>query len=104
MPGELNPLAVVVLRETGLDISGKKTQGVFELYKSGQFFPFVITVCDKMTAERCPIFPGVTRRLHWSFPDPSGFAGTEEEKLFQTRKVRDMIEEKIREFIQTHRN
>lgn len=98
-PGELNPLAVEVLREMGLDISGKKTQGVFDLYKSGQFFPYVITVCDETTAERCPIFPGVTRRLHWSFPDPSGFAGSKEEKLAKTREVRDAIEAKIREFV-----
>ncbi len=98
-PGELNPLVVEVLREIGLDITGKKTQGVFDLYRSGQFFPYVITVCDETAAERCPIFPGVTKRLHWSFPDPSGFTGSKEEKLAQTRQVRNMIEDKIRGFV-----
>lgn len=97
-PGELNPLAVEVLRKTGIDITGKKTQDVFDVAKSGQFFAYVITVCDETTAERCPIFPGVTKRLHWSFPDPSGFQGTWEERLEQTRKVRDSIEAKLREF------
>lgn len=98
-PGELNPLVVEVLKEIGIDISRKKTLDVFEVYKTGQLFPYVITVCDETTAERCPIFPGVTNRLHWSFPDPSGFTGTEEEKLAQTRSVRDEIEKKIREFV-----
>ncbi len=46
-----------------------------------------------------PDFPGVTRRLHWSFPDPSSFRGTESEKLQKTREVHDMIESNIREFI-----
>jgi arsenate reductase len=46
-PGALNPLAVEAMREIGVDISGKKTQSVFDVFKSGQFFPYVITVCDE---------------------------------------------------------
>ena len=99
-PGELNPLVVEVLREIGIDISEKKTNSAFDLYKSGQFFPYVIAVCDESNNERCPIFPGVTKRLDWSFPDPSKFAGTHDEKLEKTRQVRNMIEAKIREFIE----
>jgi arsenate reductase len=56
-------------------------------------FACVITVCDEAGAERYPIFPGVTTRLHWSFPDPSAFQGAE--KLAKTREVRDAIKEKI---------
>jgi arsenate reductase len=66
--------------------------------KSGRLFAYVITVCDEASAERCPIFPGVTRRLHWSFPDPSNFQGTREEKLERTREVRDMIKRQIEQW------
>jgi arsenate reductase (thioredoxin) len=68
---------------------------VFDFVKSGKIFACVITVCDEASAERCPIFVGVTKRLHWSFPDPSALQGTPEEKLAKTREVRDIIEEKI---------
>jgi arsenate reductase len=80
-PGQLNPLAVRVMREVGIDISGKKTHAVFDVFKSGQFFPYVITVCDESEVAQCPIFPGVTTRLHWSFPDPSRLTGTYEQRL-----------------------
>ncbi len=79
------------MKEIGIDISAKKTQGVFDVFKSGQFFPFVITVCDETSADRCPIFPGVTKRLHWSFPDPAALSGSREERLEGTRKIRDQI-------------
>jgi arsenate reductase len=62
----------------------------------------VITVCDESEAESCPIFPGVTTRLHWSFSDPSRFEGTGEEKLEQTRHVRDQIDEQIRQFCEEY--
>jgi len=94
-PGKLNPLAVEVMREAGLDISGNQTKAVFDMFKSGKMFAYVITVCDEASAERCPIFPGVTRRLHWSFPDPSAFEGTREEALGKTRAVRDLIRARI---------
>ena len=97
-PGTLNPLAVEVLREIGIDISSKETRDVFEVYKSGKLFSDVITVCDQASAERCPIFPGTARRLHWSFADPSSFEGSWEEKLSLTRQVRDEIQQKIEEW------
>jgi arsenate reductase (thioredoxin) len=94
-PGVLNPLAVEAMCEMGVDISGKKTQGVFDVFKSGEFFQFVITVCDETSAERCPIFPGVTQRLHWSFPDPAALGGTHDERLEGVRKIRDQIRARI---------
>jgi arsenate reductase (thioredoxin) len=97
-PGQLNPLVVEVMQEVGIDISGNRTQGVFDLFKSGKMFSYVITVCDEASAERCPIFPGVTTRLHWSFPDPSAFQGTREEKLARAREVRDAIRSKIQQW------
>lgn len=98
-PGELNPLAVESLKEIGIDISHKGTQDVFEIYKNGQIFSYVITVCDETSGERCPIFPGVTKRIHWSFDDPSSFTGTAEEKLMKTNEVRDAIKAKIEEWV-----
>ena len=94
-PGELNPLAVQVMDEIGIDISNNKTQAVFDVFKSGQFFPYVITVCDESEAAGCPIFPGVTHRLHWSFPDPSALTGTQQQRLEGTRKIRDDIQARI---------
>ncbi len=94
-PGTLNPIAVEAMREVGIDISHKGTQSVFDVFKSGELFAYVITVCDETSAERCPIFPGVTTRLHWSFPDPAALTGTHKERLAGTREIRDQIRERI---------
>ena len=93
--GELNPLAVQVMDEIGIDISNNETKAVFDVFKTGQFFPYVITVCDESETAGCPIFPGVTQRLHWSFPDPSKLSGTQSERLEGTRKIRDDIRARI---------
>jgi arsenate reductase (thioredoxin) len=95
-PGTLNPLVVKVMREVGIDISKNETQSVFDVFKSGQFFPYVVTVCDETSAEKCPIFPGVTKRLHWSFPDPAALSGSYQEQLNSTRAIRDEIRARIR--------
>ena len=94
-PGRLNPIVVEVMREIGMDIADCKTKGVLDYVKSGKLFAHVITVCDEASAERCPIFAGVTQRLHWSFPDPSAIQGTHEEKLAGVRKVRNQIKARI---------
>lgn len=98
--GKLNPNAVKVMQEVGIDISQKGTQEVFDLFKQGRLFQAVITVCDEASAEGCPVFPGVVRRLGWSFPDPSTFTGTDDEILEQTRQVRDQIKEAVLTFIE----
>ena len=95
----VNPLAVAVLAEDGIDVSDYQPRHVFDVIKSGQLFSHVIAVCDGANAERCPIFPGVTQRLHWGFADPSALQGTWEEKLAATRDIRDQIKDQIaREF------
>ena len=94
-PGKLNPLAVEVLREVGIDISRNKTRAVFDVFVSGELFAYVITVCAESEAAGCPIFAGVTKRLHWSFPDPSKLTGSYEERLEGTRKIRDRIGDRI---------
>jgi arsenate reductase len=97
-PGTLNQIVIKVMKEIGYDLSKNKTKSVFDIHKSGKSYDYVITVCDPESAERCPIFPGKVNRLHWSFKDPSGFTGTELEKLNFTRKIRDEIKTKIEEF------
>jgi arsenate reductase (thioredoxin) len=97
-PGALNPLAVQVMAEVGIDISKKKTQAVFDVFVSGQLFAYAITVCDEASAEKCPIFPGPATRLHWSFPDPSEVQGNETAKLEQVRLIRDEIRAKIEQW------
>ena len=94
-PGKLNPVVLQAMRETGIDISGNKTKAVADFIQRQEPFDFVITVCDETSAERCPVFPGRTIRLHWGFPDPSAFTGTPEEKLARTREVRDTIRTRI---------
>jgi arsenate reductase len=97
-PGPINPLAIAAMREVGIDISGNRTQAVFDLVKAGRLYAHVITVCDEAGAERCPIFAGITRREHWSFADPAAFTGSDEERLAQTRKVRDAIRARIEDW------
>lgn len=97
-PGNINPLAIEVMMEEGLDISDKKTQSVFELYKQGRLYDYVITVCDD-SENLCPVFPGITKRLHWAFKDPSSFTGSHEEKLKKTRGVRDQIRQTIQNWL-----
>lgn len=98
-PGILNPIVVQVMAEVGLDIHDNKTKSVFDLLKGGKSYDAVITVCDEASAERCPVFPGKSKRLHWSFADPSSFKGSHEEKIEKTRIVRDQIKEQIVSFI-----
>lgn len=97
-PGKLNPLVVEVMSEVGIDISQNEPRSVHEFLKGGHWFQYIITVCDEASAEKCPIFPGISKRLHWSFPDPSQFSGSREERLRLTREVRDMIRERIEIF------
>jgi len=98
-PGRLNPIVVQALNEEGIDITGKPTKAVFDLFKKGNRYDYVITVCDETSAERCPVFPGNSRRLHWSFTDPSKFQGSDQERLARVREVKEEIKGTIKEWI-----
>mgnify|MGYP000392138826 CR=1 FL=1 len=100
-PGKLNPIVIEAMQEAGIDISQNKTKSVFDLYKQGKIYNYVITVCDESQSERCPIFPGIAKKLHWGFVDPSSFTGTHDEKLKRTKEVRDQIEAKITDWLKT---
>lgn len=95
----INPLVVKVMSEEGFDLSSHSIDKVFDYYKAGKTYHYVITVCDESNSERCPIFPGTIQRMNWSFTDPSGVDGSEEEKLEKVRKIREEIKTKIKEFI-----
>ncbi len=99
-PGEINPLVVKVMAEEGYDLSSKTTQGVFDLFKQGRNFQYVITVCSESEEGSCPIFPGMTHRLHLPFPDPAKLEGSEEEKLAKVREIRDQIKAMIQQFLE----
>lgn len=103
-PGTLNPLVVEAMQEAGIDISGNQTKSVFDFFTQGRRYHYVVTVCDESQSERCPIFPGAVQFLHWSFPDPSRFTGTHEERLRQTLEVRDRIKAKIEAWLEMFRD
>lgn len=92
----VQPLAIEALRELGIDISAhtSKTLDAFQ----GQTFDYVITVCDRAN-ETCPVFPGDTRRIHWSFDDPTAATGSDEDRLRVFRRVRDEIQQRLRTFL-----
>ena len=102
-PGTLNPLAVEVMKEAGIDISGNQTKSVFDLYKQGKTYSFVIMVCDEASVKRCPLFPGLARRFRWDFQDPAALQGSHEDRLEGTRRIRDQIRAKVEEFVRLYR-
>jgi arsenate reductase len=95
-PTTVRPEAIEVLAEIGIDISKHRSKSVDEFL--GQDFDYVITVCDNAN-EHCPLFPGETKRIHWSFADPAAVAGDHEVRLAAFRTVRDQIAERLKEFI-----
>jgi arsenate reductase (thioredoxin) len=92
-PGEVNPLTVRVLNEIGVDASDLWAKST-ELLRGKMHFDYVITLCS-IAEERCPVFPGVTARLHWPIDDPDTATGSEEERLAEFRAARDEIEARI---------
>lgn len=99
-PGELNPVVVEAMSEQGYDLSGNSCKALDAFLPRAEEFAYVVTVCDEANAERCPAFPGGTQRLHWGFPDPSALEGSFENRLDQTRRIRDLIRERVRRFVE----
>ena len=99
-PSFVNPLAIAVMRERDIDISGHRSKHLDEFIT--QPFDYVITVCDT-AAESCPIFRGRAQRIHWSFSDPAAFEGSDQEKRDRFRMIRDLIDSRIAEWLDTLR-
>jgi len=90
----VHPLTIKVMEELGYDMSGHYAKDVRQFV--GQLhFGYVITVCDR-AEQSCPIFPGITQRLHWSLEDPAAFEGDEQAKLAKFREVRDQVEAHVK--------
>ena len=87
-PGSVHPLAVKVMAEIGIDISGHRSKHLREF--AGREMDLVVTVCDN-AREACPFFPGAKENRHESFPDPSAAGGSDDEKLAAFRATRDAI-------------
>ncbi len=98
-PTDINPFVLEVMKEDGFDLSEKKTQSAWELFKAGRMFRYVITVCDRAHEEECPLFPRPFVQLNWPFPDPRSFTGTEDERIQKTRQLRDSIKARVEQFV-----
>ncbi len=98
-PTSVLPSVIEVMQEKGIDLSSKKTDSVFGFFRQGRMYDFVITVCDDSDEKECPVFPGITKRLNWPFPDPERLAGTSEEKLAGLRNIRDRIKARIEDWV-----
>ncbi len=96
-PSSVRPEAIAAMRELGIDISGHRSKSVTEF--DGQYFDYVITVCDS-ARESCPVFFGTAKRLHHSFEDPAALDGSEQERLAQFQRVRDELREYFEKFVQ----
>ncbi len=103
-PTSLSPLIRKVMEEDGFDLSGKKTQSAWDLFREGRLFNYVITVCDRAHEEECPLFPKPFTQLNWPFPDPESFTGTEKEKLERARALRESIKDKVKKFVEEKTN
>jgi arsenate reductase len=96
-PRVVHPLAIKVMREIGIDISGHRAKSLEE-FREQPLMDLVVTVCNE-AAEACPFFPNARRQIHWGFPDPSQAQGSEEERLAIFRHIRDHIAAKITQFL-----
>jgi arsenate reductase len=95
-PSSVNPLAIAVMKELGIDISKKRSKGLEEF--AGQEFDYVITLCSQADVA-CPVFFGGTKKIHMGFPDPTATAGSDEENLATFRTVRDLIRDQVIGFL-----
>lgn len=99
-PRPVLPDIVDVMHEEGIDVSGHRPRSVFDLYRQGKMYDVVVTVCDDLEESACPIFPGIARREHWPFPDPSKVQGESvDERKTKVRAIRDAVKAKIREWV-----
>jgi len=103
IPSAINPLVVEIMRDEGVDLSKKKTQSVFDLYKNNRLYSYVITVCNRAKEKECPVFPGVVKRIHWNLSDPEDFTGTNDERLERTKALKEEIKGLVMDFIDEYK-
>jgi len=95
-PSVVNPLAIQVMAELGIDIGHHRSKHLNEFLS--QPLDYVITLCSS-AAESCPLFPGPAKRVHWDLPDPAAIQGSEEERLTSFRQVRNELEDRLKEWL-----
>ena len=100
-PKPINPLVIEVMAEIGHEVSWAKSDSVFDFFRQGKLYDYVITLCDATVGKQCPVFPGITQRLHWPFEDPEELIGSRDEKLADLRRIRDQIKDKLQTWIKT---
>jgi arsenate reductase len=98
-PSIVRPEAIAAMKEIGIDISSHRSKSVDEFAR--QNFDYVVTVCDN-ARDNCPVFPGGTERIHWSFEDPAAVEGDESERLAAFRRIRNQIHERVKTFLAGH--
>lgn len=98
-PTAVNPLAIKVMAEIGIDISKHRSKSVMEFID--QSFDYVITVCGS-AQKTCPVFPGEHEKIHWDMEDPAEAQGSEADKLPVFRKIRDEIKNNALVFIKVY--
>lgn len=99
-PQGVDPLAVQVMRESGIDITGQQSKRLDRF--QDQSFDYIITVCDR-ARDRCPTFPGDNERIHWGFADPAAVTGSEAERIAAFRRARNEIAERLRLWVTIRR-
>jgi arsenate reductase (thioredoxin) len=99
-PSFVRPQAIEAMREIGIDLSKHRSKSLDEF--TGRPFNYVITVCDN-AKQHCPIFPGATRRIHWSIEDPARENASEEKQLAAFRKARDELRIRLMEFVKAEK-
>jgi arsenate reductase (thioredoxin) len=97
VPRDVDPRAVAVMAERGIDISGQRAKGLHEFMGKAQF-EFLITVCDR-SEKACPMFPGVGTREYWPLDDPAGGSTLGDDRLEAFREARDYLEARVRRFL-----
>jgi arsenate reductase len=98
-PKGINPFAVQAMKELGIDISGQRSKNVSE-YLGKLHVHYMITLCDD-AEKNCPtVWPGVLNKMHWSFEDPAAFVGTDEEKLAKFCEIRDLIGQRLQNWVE----
>lgn len=98
-PREINPFVLEAMREQGIDLSTKRAKKIFDFFKEGRLYDYVVYVCDKETEAQCPVFPGVRKILHWPFPDPAALEGSPAEKLVKVREIRNRVQRQVEKFV-----
>ena len=93
----VHPFAIQAMDEVGIDMAGHTSKFLDPLLDKP--VDYLITVCDSAN-DRCPVFPGRTTRIHWSFSDPSQATGTDQERLQAFRRVRDQIQARLRQWLE----